>query len=110
MSVEVIVRRWGVQDRSLIAPDAIVSTVPGGGTDLVFAGEIRRSSVLFDVSYDPWPSALAAQWSGVGGTVISGFDLLVHQAIGQIRLFLTGDADRALPDERAVLAAMRAAL
>jgi shikimate dehydrogenase len=110
LSVEVIVRRWGVQDRSLIAPDAIVSTVPGGGTELVFAGEIRRSAVLFDVAYDPWPSMLAAQWSEVGGTVISGLDLLVHQAIGQVRLFVTGDADGALPDEPAVLAAMRAAL
>jgi len=110
LSVEVTVRPWGVRDRSLISPDAIVSTVPGGDSDLVFAEEICRSAVLFDVAYDPWPSVLASQWGAVGGTVISGFDLLVHQAIGQVRLFLTGDADHVLPNEPSVLAAMRAAL
>jgi shikimate dehydrogenase len=110
LGVEVIVRSWGFQDRSLIIPDAVISTVPGGESDLVFAEEIRRSAVLFDVAYDPWPSGLATAWSSVGGTVISGFDLLVHQAIGQVRLFLTGDAEQALPDESRVLDAMRAAL
>ena len=110
LSVDVTVRPWGMQDRSLIIPDAIVSTVPGGDHDLVFAEEVRRSAVLFDVAYDPWPSSLATAWASVGGTVISGHDLLVHQAIGQVRLFLTGDADQALPDEPRVLEAMRAAL
>jgi shikimate dehydrogenase len=110
LSVEVVVQPWGVQDRSLIIPDAIISTVPGGASDLAFAEDIRRSSVLFDVAYDPWPSGLAAAWSSVGGTVISGFDLLVHQAIGQVRIFLTGDPELALPDESRVLEAMRAAL
>lgn len=109
LGVDLVVRPWGVSDRSLIAPDTIVSTVPGGTSDLLFADAIRESSVLFDVSYDPWPSALASAWSEVGGTVISGFDLLVNQAVGQIRLFLNG-SDAPLPDEPAVIAAMRSAL
>jgi shikimate dehydrogenase len=110
LSVEVVVQPWEVQDRSLIIPDAIISTVPGGASDFVFAEEVRRSAVLFDVAYDPWPTGLATAWSSVGGTVISGFDLLVHQAIGQVRIFLTGDPELALPDESRVLDAMRAAL
>jgi shikimate dehydrogenase len=110
LSADVAVLPWGDRDRSLTAPDAIISTVPGGENDLEFAEGVRQSAVLFDVAYDPWPSALATQWAAVGGTVISGLDLLVHQAIGQIRLFLTGDAGRPIPNEPDVLAAMRAAL
>ncbi|CAN5359149.1 shikimate dehydrogenase [soil metagenome] len=109
LGIAMVVRGWGIQDRSLVAPDAIVSTLPGGENDMLFAEPIRSRAVLFDVSYDPWPSTLASAWADVGGTVISGLDLLVNQAVGQIRIFLTGDQDLPLPDEAATLAAMRAA-
>ena len=108
--IEVVVRRWGVSDRSLRIPDAVISTVPGGENDLVFPEAVRAESVLFDVAYDPWPSDLARAWDAAGGRVISGLDLLVHQAIGQVRIFVSGDLDEALVDESAVLAAMRAAI
>jgi shikimate dehydrogenase len=110
LGIAVVVRAWGIQDRSLIAPDAIVSTLPGGANDMLFAEPIRERSVLFDIAYDPWPSDLATAWEEVGGTVIPGIDLLVNQAVGQIRLFLTGDRLAPLPDEPAVVAAMRAAV
>lgn len=110
LGVDVVVRAWGIQDRSLIAPDAIVSTLPGGANDMLFAGPIRERSVLFDVAYDPWPSDLAKAWGEVGGTVISGLDLLINQAVGQIRVFLNGDPERELPGEATVVVAMRAAL
>jgi shikimate dehydrogenase len=42
--------------------------------------------------------------------VISGLELLLNQAVGQVRIFLHGDPDIPLPDEPAVVAAMRAAL
>jgi shikimate dehydrogenase len=110
LNVEVTVRGWGIMDRSLIAPDAIISTVPGGTSDYAFAEQIRRQSVLFDVAYEPWPTALAAAWAEVGGTVISGLDLLVNQAVGQVRVFLNGDPTIPLPGEADVVAAMRAAV
>jgi shikimate dehydrogenase len=66
--------------------------------------------VLFDVAYDPWPSALARSWDAAGGTVISGLELLIHQAVGQIRLFVAGDQRLPLPREDAVVAAMRSAV
>ena len=110
LGVDVVVRPWGVQDRSLIAPDAIVSTLPGGANDMVFAGPIREQSVLFDVAYDPWPSELAKSWNEVGGSVISGLDLLINQAVGQLRIFVAGDLERPLADESTVVAAMRAAV
>jgi len=110
LGVDVVVRPWGLEDRSLVVPDAIISTVPGGGNDLVFPEAVRAGSVLFDVAYEPWPSILSTQWDAVGGRVVSGLDLLVHQAVGQVRIFLAGDPDEDLPDEPAVLAAMRAAV
>jgi shikimate dehydrogenase len=64
--------------------------------------------VLFDVAYDPWPSPLAQLW-GPGATVISGIDMLLRQAVAQIRIFVAGDPDVELPDEESVLRAMRAA-
>ena len=45
--------------------------------------------MLFDVVYDPWPTPLAAAWEKRGGRVAGGLDLLVHQAVGQLRL-MTG--------------------
>lgn len=110
LGVDVAVRPWGIMDRSLIIPDAVISTVPGGENDLVFAEPIRAGAVLFDVAYDPWPSRLATDWDAAGGTIISGLDLLINQAVGQVRLFLTGDQHEPLPREPVVIAAMRAAV
>lgn len=110
LGVDVVVRPWGVEDDSLGVPDAIVSTVPGGENDLSFAEPVRERAVLFDVAYDPWPSELATAWDAAGGTVISGLDLLVNQAVGQIRVFLSGDQHEPLPREPEVVAAMRSAV
>ena len=110
LGVELAVRPWGIEDRSLVVPDAIISTVPGGQNDLVFPEAVRAASVLFDVAYEPWPSVLSAQWDAAGGRVVSGLDLLVHQAVGQVRIFASGDPDRALEREDEVLSAMRAAV
>ncbi|MFZ2964031.1 MAG: hypothetical protein WA006_05030 [Rhodoglobus sp.] len=41
--------------------------------------------------------------------MISGLEMLVHQAIAQVRIFLNGDHAEPLPRETEVLAAMRAA-
>jgi len=111
LGVEVAVGEFGAVDPLFAAPDAIVSTIPGHGAHgLVFDERVRASSVLFDVSYDPWPSELAAAWLEAGGTVISGLEMLLHQAVAQIRIFANGSPDATLPDEPDVLAAMRVAI
>jgi len=109
--IDLTIRRFGVMDRSLIVPSAVISTLPGGTPiDAVYPEAIRRGAVLFDVAYDPWPSALAASWASVGGTVVSGLSMLLHQAIGQVRIFVTGDEGGTLDREDEVVAAMRAAV
>jgi shikimate dehydrogenase len=88
--------------------DAVVSTLPNGAEAQPMVPEhVRRSAVLFDVAYEPWPTPLAAGWAG---PVITGIEMLVHQAIAQIRVFLLGSPDRALPGGDRVLAAMRSAV
>jgi 3-dehydroquinate dehydratase type I len=64
----------------------VISTLPGGVELPVLTPE-SPDAVLLDVAYDPWPSPLAAAWEGLGGRIVSGLDMLLEQAIGQIRLF-----------------------
>lgn len=107
LGVELVIEPW---ESVSGAVDVVVSTVPGGEDLPNFTQRVRENSVLFDVAYDPWPSALAQSWSEVGGTVISGLDLLVNQAVCQIRIFVGGDPSVELRDEATVVTAMRAAL
>jgi shikimate dehydrogenase len=109
--LDLAIRPLGMMDRSLIVPDAVISTLPGGApVDLPYPEAVRRRAVLFDVAYQPWPSVLAAAWADVGGTVVSGLGMLLHQAIAQVRIFVTGTEDGPLDHEDEVVAAMRAAV
>ena len=109
--LDLTIRPLGMMDRSLIIPDAVISTLPGGTPiDVPYPEAVRAGAVLFDVAYEPWPSALAASWGEAGGTVISGLSMLLHQAVAQVRIFVTGADDGPLDREDEVVAAMRAAV
>lgn len=54
---------------------------PSRGTAAVTPG------VLLDVAYDPWPSRIASAWQDAGGTVVPGLEMLIYQAVEQIRHF-----------------------
>ena len=84
--------------------DVLVSTVPAAAQDDVVLAHCSGMPVVFDVIYDPWPTPLAA--AAAGRTLVSGLDLLVHQAALQHARF-TGDLDGAADPE--VLAVMREA-
>ncbi|PZE69216.1 shikimate dehydrogenase [Curtobacterium sp. MCLR17_059] len=88
----------------------VLSTLPGGAADPLEFGPSGPDAVLFDVAYEPWPTAVASRWTEAGGRVLNGLDMLTEQAIGQIRFFLTGDEDELLPDEAGVRRAMRTAV
>jgi shikimate dehydrogenase len=49
--------------------------------------------VVFEVVYDPWPTPLAA--SSADRVLITGLDLLLHQAYLQFELFTELPAPRA---------------
>ncbi len=78
--------------------DVVVSTIPAAAQTADLVGRCADIPVVFDVVYDPWPTPLAA--SAADRVLVSGLDLLVHQAVLQFELF-TG--------REAPLAAMRAA-
>ncbi|ROP74733.1 shikimate dehydrogenase [Curtobacterium sp. PhB115] len=88
----------------------VVSTLPGGAADSLDVVPSGPDAVLFDVAYEPWPTAASTRWADAGGRVLNGLDMLTEQAIGQIRFFLTDDEDELLPDEATVRRAMRTAV
>ncbi|MGW2295094.1 shikimate dehydrogenase [Streptomyces violaceorubidus] len=100
LDVDVRIADWADAEEALRAP-LVVATTPAGATDALAAAVPERPTTLFDVLYDPWPTALAARWSAYGGAVVSGLDLLLHQAVLQVEQ-MTGRSP-------APLAAMRTA-
>nr|WSY56375.1 shikimate dehydrogenase [Streptomyces sp. NBC_00886] len=83
LDVEVRTADWSDAAEGLRAP-LVFATTPAGTTDALSSSVPERPATLFDVLYDPWPTDLAARWSGYGGAVVSGLDLLVHQAVLQV--------------------------
>lgn len=111
LGLMVQLRPLGIADRTVEVPELVISTLPGDAQfDVLFTDSTRRQALLLDVAYDPWPSPLAVAWAEVGGTVLSGLPMLVHQALLQVRIFVHGDPLRPLKEEEAVLQAMNAAL
>jgi shikimate dehydrogenase len=81
-----------VEVRPIGAPpepaDVLVSTIPAaaqGAAVLALAEPVRA---VFDVIYDPWPTPLARD-PRPDTVLVSGLDLLVHQAALQVEL-MTG--------------------
>jgi shikimate dehydrogenase len=101
LGVAVDLRPFGSQVRD---GDLLISTVPSGAADFYperFAVNRSRPAAVLDVVYSPWPTPLAVAATKSGAIVVSGFDLLLHQAARQVEL-MTGT-------EPAPLEAMRAA-
>lgn len=73
--------------------DLVVSTVPAGVIDHL-ARTLAAVPVLFDVVYVPWPTPLAAA-SVAGRVVVTGLDMLLHQAFRQFELFTGQPAPKA---------------
>lgn len=93
-----------------LAADLVISTLPGtAGDALTVPATLRAETPLFDVAYSPWPSPLAVSWSQADGLAGSGIDMLIWQALAQIRIFVSGDPTQQLPHEATVLGEMRAA-
>ncbi len=92
-----------------------ISTLPAGSLDkqaakLAKALFWKPKGALLDVAYNPWPSKLAAAWDAKERRTISGLEMLIWQAVAQIRIFTTGNTERELPNEVAVVSAMHIAV
>lgn len=77
--------RVGLLAEGPVRGDVVVSTVPAAAQDEALVARCQQVPALFEVLYDPWPTPLAA--SAQGRPLVSGLDLLVHQAAVQCTLF-----------------------
>lgn len=97
MGVDVTLRRFDAAAPLIADADLVVQTAVAGAADPVAAElttlldgrRLRPEQTLLDAIYDPWPTDLAAAWSGAGGAVAPGWLMLLHQAAEQVRL-MTG--------------------
>jgi shikimate dehydrogenase len=81
-------------DDDLSAPvDVVISTVPSQAVSEQADSIIAASGALFDVIYNPWPTSLAAAAEQAAKPVVSGLDLLAHQAAIQVQLMTGSDID-----------------
>jgi len=73
--------------------DVLVSTIPADAAAR-YAATLAGVPVLLDAIYDPWPTPLASAVSARGGEVISGLQMLLHQAFSQVEQFTGRPAPR----------------
>lgn len=106
-----LVTSWGtfaeVPREECARATLVISTLPGrAAQELTFPSELLRLP-LFDVAYDPWPSPLAKRWREAGSEAHPGINMLLQQALLQVRIFVHGDPAIVVPRETEVLAAFR---
>lgn len=92
-----------------VRADLVINTLPGD-VDPDDIPDADLGGVLMEVPYDPWPTPRASRWVARDGLVVNGLEMLLHQAVEQVRIFVTGEEGGALPHEHDVVAAMRAAV
>jgi shikimate dehydrogenase len=82
------VKSKALSTETLMSSDLVISTVPGDALgelwEQVSTVKPSAGSVLINVSYNPWPSRASLAWSA---QTISGLELLIWQAIEQVKLF-----------------------
>jgi shikimate dehydrogenase len=65
--------------------DLTINTLPGSAINEYEVDRSFGESWVFDVTYEPWPTPLAEAWPEQNR--ISGLEMLIWQAIEQLRLF-----------------------
>lgn len=85
-------------------PEVVVSTLPAAATiDLTWT---RVPAVLLDADY----ARGSSRFADLGSRVVPGIEMLLHQALAQVRIFVHGDPLETLDDEARVWQAMRQAV
>lgn len=83
--------------------DAVVSTLPASAS---VNPVIENPTVILDADYAKGYSRYELDHDG---RIVSGLEMLVAQALVQVRIFVGGDSERRLPNEGEVWKAMRKA-
>jgi shikimate dehydrogenase len=78
--------RWTALGTPIVGVDVVVSTLPAE-VAARYAATVRGVPLLLDAIYDPWPTPLAQSVAAAGGRVVSGLQMLLHQAFAQVEQF-----------------------
>lgn len=81
----------GPLDEPVGTHDLVFSSIPAAAQEPMAGRLAAAAGVVFDVVYDPWPTPLARHALALGRSTLNGLDLLVHQAVVQVRLFTGRD-------------------
>jgi shikimate dehydrogenase len=81
-----------LDEDGVLAGDVLVSTVPASVQTIEVLASVADVPLVFEVVYSPWPTPLAVATERAGRTLITGLDLLVAQAVDQVRA-MTGRDD-----------------
>ncbi|WP_414637134.1 shikimate dehydrogenase [Actinophytocola sp.] len=96
LGLPVTVLRWTSADLAVLAKESavLVSTVPAAAI-APHVDALASAPCVLDVIYHPWPTALATAVQRRGGVLVTGLDMLLHQAFTQAELFTGHPAPRA---------------
>lgn len=106
--------------QELLEADIVVNTIPSHGADAIaerlveLTAQKRKAlsgKTLLDVVYDPRPTRLMQVWRSGSGVAIGGEEMLLYQAIAQVRLMTVGEPKMKKTDfEQAMRSALQEAL
>jgi shikimate dehydrogenase len=78
--------RWAALGTPVADVDVVVSTLPADVATR-YAATVTGVPLLLDAIYDPWPTPLSQSVAAAGGRVVSGLQMLLHQAFAQVEQF-----------------------
>ncbi|MFF0544288.1 shikimate dehydrogenase [Nocardia thailandica] len=94
MAATVIPLEPGAVRAACAGAGAVVSTIPASAAAGI-AEAVAVAPVVLDAIYNPWPTPLASAVAAAGNTVVSGLQMLLNQAYGQVEQFTGRPAPRA---------------
>lgn len=79
--------RWAERPRRLVVSTLAPAASEAAAWALATSGSRLDRATVLDVVYAGWPTPLARAAGDHGAAVVSGLDMLVHQAAAQVELF-----------------------
>jgi shikimate dehydrogenase len=73
-------------EAATLSADLVVSTIPAAAQTEALVAACASFPAVFEVVYDPWPTPLAQAAQDSGRALVSGLDLLAHQAVLQVQV------------------------
>lgn len=93
VGMELAIRSWPERLPARDEVPIVVSTVPASAGAWLLGVVPVEPGWLLDVTYSPWPPAVVGAWRRMGGLAVAGDEMLLLQAVEQVRLMTGLDPD-----------------